>query len=339
MSAALRLAVVGCGDIAGYTAWFARLNPRIILAACCDRDTERANAFARRHRIGRHFTDYTEMLSAGGFNAVYLAVPHDLHLEMAREAIHLGLAVLLEKPLAARLSEGIQLADLVEASSARLAVNYQYRYDASCYALAAAVRAGELGRVLYARCNIPWHRGADYFASGAGWHALRARSGGGTLLTQASHFLDVLLWACASPARKAQGLIRNVSFQDARVEVEDLAMGSLELESGALIQVCSSMAANPEQNASIDVYGEKGTLHYATGLIPMLSSRGVRIRRAALPVRGLHALARSLEAFRRYAQGGQPHLVSAAEALKTLAAVDAFYRSAQSGRWEDVIIR
>ncbi len=336
MSAALRLAVVGCGDIAGFTAWFARANPRIRLAACCDRDLERAAAFARRHRIPRAYGEYSEMLAAGGLDAVYLAVPHDLHWPMAAEAIHRGLAVLLEKPLAARLAEGVELANLVETTSARLAVNYQYRYDAACYAMASAARAGEIGQVLYARCNLPWRRSADYFASGAGWHALRARSGGGTLLTQASHFIDLLLWACASPAVRAQGLTRNIRFRDAQVEVEDLAMGSIELQNGALIQVCSSMAANPERPATMDIYGENGTLHYTAGMIPMLKSSGASIHRAAPPVAGIHALARSLEAFRRCAQTGQPHLVTAAEALKTLAAVDAFYRSAASGQWEDV---
>ena len=121
-------------------------------------------------------------------------------------------------------------------------------------------------------------------------------------------------------------------------EVEDLAMGVVELESGALLQVCSSMVATPEQAASIEVYGELGSAFYRGGLLPRLEFRGVKPRRAAPPAPGIHALARSLEAFRRCAAGGAPHLVSAAEALITLASVDALYRSAASGVWEDVII-
>lgn len=339
MSGALRLGMVGCGDIAGFTAWFARLNPRIRIAACCDRDPARAEGFARRHHIPRWYTEYAEMLDAGGFEAVYLAVPHDLHLEMARAALERGLAVLLEKPLAARLADGAKLAALAGRPGARLAVNYQYRYDAACYALAKAVQSGTLGRVHYARCNVPWSRGGEYFAGGGGWHASRARSGGGTLLTQASHFLDVILWACCSPPARAQGLARNLLFPQEQVEVEDLAMGHLELADGTLIQVCSSMAARPEQKASIEVYAEKGTLIYTAGLLPVLKSRGVKIPRAAPPVGGVHALARSLEAFRRYALGGEPHLVGAGEALAPLAAVDALYRSAVSGTWEDVVWR
>ena len=334
MSASLRLAVVGCGDVAGYTAGFARLNRGIRLAACCDRDASQAERFARSHRIPHWFADFDELLAAEGFDALYLAVPHDLHLPMARAGLERGFAVLLEKPLAATLAEGIELARLAELPGARLAVNYQYRYDTGCFALAAAARQGALGKICYARCNIPWRRELDYFTRSAGWHASAVRAGGGTLLTQGSHFLDVLLWACASRPLRAQGLTRRMVFHE--VEVEDLAMGTVELESGALLQMCSSMVANPEQPATLEVYGELGSAFYRAGLLPRTEFRGVKPRRAAPPARGVHALARSLEAFRVFAQGGVPHLATAAESLTTLAAVEALYRAAGSGQWEDV---
>jgi UDP-N-acetyl-2-amino-2-deoxyglucuronate dehydrogenase len=336
MSATLRLAVVGCGDVAGYTAWFARLNPRIRLAACCDRDEVRAVTFARRHHVPAWYKEYADLLAAGGFEAVYLAVPHDLHLPLARQAIQAGLAVLLEKPLANGQLEGQTLAAEVAQYGARLAVNYQYRYDAACYALARVAQSGALGKIRYARCNVPWERQAAYFAGGASWHASRARSGGGTLLTQASHFLDVLLWACGSPALRAQGLTRNLAFGAQGVEVEDLAMGQVELQDGALIQLCSSMAVHPEQPATLELYGERGTLFYRAGWTPRLEARGLRVRLERPPAPGVHALARSLEAFRRYAQGGEPHLATADQALATLTVVDALYRAAQSGGWEPV---
>ena len=160
----------------------------------------------------------------------------------------------------------------------------------------------------------------------------RRSSRGGTLLTQGSHFLDVLLWACASRPVRAQGLTRRMVFDE--IEVEDLAMGTVELESGALLQVCSSMVANPEQPATLEVYGELGSAFYRAGLLPRLEFRGVKPRREAPPGRGIHALARSLEAFRVFAQGGAPHLATSAESLTTLAAVDALYRAAESGVWE-----
>lgn len=334
MSHRFSLAIVGCGDIGGYVATVARLTPGYRLAACCDRDAQVAESFARRHRIPVWHTDYTELLEAGGFEAVYLATPHDLHLPMARAALERGLAVLCEKPLAATLPQGIELARLAQAPGARLAVNYQYRFDNACYAIAQAARSGELGSLRYLRINLPWHREPAYYARSAGWHASLERAGGGTLLTVGSHFIDLAHWFCSSRTVRAQGITARVVFRD--VEVEDIALCTLELANGALVQVCSSMVATPERPATLELYAEKGTAIYRAGNRPRAEFLGVKPRRARLPVPGLHALQRSLTAFKRYAQGEEAQIVSAADALHALAAVDGVYRSAESGRWEAV---
>lgn len=327
---ALRLGIVGCGDISGYTAWFARLNRGIRMTACCDLDPQVAEKFARKFAIPTYYTDYGAMLAQASLDAVYLAVPHDLHRPMTETAIEAGLTVFLEKPLAATLEEGRALADFVERQDGRVAVNYQYRYDAACYGLVQAARSGALGRLLYARINVPWHRRTDYFRRSRAWHSSLARCGGGTLLTQGSHFLDVALWAAGSPAVSALGHIAQRRFQE--VEVEDLAFGIVELADGALIEISSSMSAATEQPATIELYGERATARYRDGLIPRLSFHGASVRPPRPPMRGLHALQRSLEAFRQFAVKGKAVLCPVPEALQTLAVVDAVYRAADRGQ-------
>ncbi len=107
----LHLGVVGCGEIARYMVWMARLIPEVRVVACCADRPERAAAFARRHRIPYACADLAEMLARPDIHAVYLAVPHDLHYPMALAAAEAGKAVFLEKPLAsiamARFSESI----------------------------------------------------------------------------------------------------------------------------------------------------------------------------------------------------------------------------------------
>jgi UDP-N-acetyl-2-amino-2-deoxyglucuronate dehydrogenase len=335
MSPPFRLAVVGCGDIAGYMGWFARLNRRIQLSACCDISPERAGSFARRFRIPRSFTDYSALLESGEIEAVYLAVPHHLHSSMICQAVERGVPVLVEKPLTRTLEEGLQVLALSEKLGVPVGVNYQYRYDPGCYALAHTVQTGELGRVLYARANLPWNRKADYFKKSP-WHASLAQSGGGTLLTQGSHLVDVLLWALGTKPLQVQAVITQALFKE--VEVEDLALGTIEFEGNLLAQVSSSMVASPEQALSLEVYGEKGTALYSDRPWPHTRFRGARVRRARPPVSGLHALGRSLEGFRRWVIEGQPYLIPAREALPTLAVVSAFYRSARSGVSENVNI-
>lgn len=335
MSSPLRLGIAGCGDIAGWMARLARLNRRVRLVACCDRALSRAEAFAARHRISRAFSGYDDMLRQGDLDAVYLAVPHDLHLDLTCAAVEAGLPVLLEKPLARTLAEGAEIVRRARAAGVPVGVNYQYRYDRGCYALACAARRGDLGRLYYGRCNVPWQRGADYFEQGP-WRGELARAGGGTLLTQASHALDVMLWAMDSPARAAAGMSARPGFPGA--EVETLALGTLELESGALIGVSSAMVARPEQAVTLELYGERGTALYGGRPLPHVRFRGVHPRRERPPARGVHALARSLEGFRAWVVEGRPYLTPAAEALPVLAAVAALYRAFESGRVEPVVM-
>lgn len=333
MSTPLRLAIVGCGEIARWMALFARLNRRIRLVACCDRTLDSAERFAARFRIPHAYADYQTLLQQETLDAIYLAVPHDLHFEMADAAIETGRHVLVEKPITRTLAEGQEIVRRAQAANVRLGVNYQYRYDRGCYALVMAAQRGDLGKLHYGRCHVPWHREAAYFEQGP-WRGEMARAGGGTLLTQGSHALDLLLWAFDSAPRAATGMTARPGFPE--VEVETVALGTVELENGALVQVSSSMVATPEQAVTLELYGERGTGLYSNRPFPHARFRGLRARRARPPVGGVHALQRSLEAFRAWVMEGQPYLTPAPEALPVLAAVDALYRSAQSGKKETI---
>ncbi len=335
----LDLAIAGCGDIATYTAGFARLGRGFRLVACCDPAAGRAAQFARRFRIPHVYAGIGEMLAAGTRpDALYLAVPHHLHRALALQAIAAGIPTLLEKPLAATLGDGLEIVRAAEAAGVKVGVNYQYRYDSGCYALARAAQSGSLGEIHYARCNLPWRRDAAYFAN-APWHAQLATAGGGTLLTQGSHLLDVALWALGGRPTAALGATRRRAFTE--VEVEDLALGIVEMAGGALVEICSSMVSRPEQGLSIEVYGSHGTARYSNRPWPHVRFFGVRPTRQIPPGRGVHALQRSLAGFRAWIAdetpaGPRPYLTPAQEALPVLAAVDAIYRSSRSGRREEL---
>ncbi|MFZ4615122.1 MAG: Gfo/Idh/MocA family protein [Rectinemataceae bacterium] len=330
----LRLGIVGCGDIAGFTALVSRLVPALRLAAACDHDPDRVASFARRHGIRATYTNYDEMLGSGNVDAVYLALPHDLHLPMACAAIAAGLPVLVEKPLARNLPEGRRLVAASEAANVKVGVNYQYRYDRACHALHGLLAEGTLGTVRHARINIPWHRERKYFEASP-WHRSISRAGGGTLITQGSHFLDVALWSIGKAPVSAMGYVASPGFDaDIDVEVDTLAAGIVETEGGALISISSSMVAAREGRVSVEVYGERGSAVYTNKPWPRLVvwAPGLRASRAPLP--GVHALQRSLAGFVGWVLTDRPYLVPASEALSVLAAVDGIYRSAASGKRE-----
>lgn len=349
----MRLAVVGCGDIGRNLSLVAKLNRRIRIVGCADTDLDRARRCAARGT--RLFTDYREMLEELRPDALYIGLPHDLHLEAVRTASSLGIDILSEKPVAEGLQPGLEAVALAEGAGVKYAVNYQYRYNGACNRLIRLAQSGVFGRIYSLRCNVPWHREEGYFES-ASWHASKARSGGGTLLTQASHALDVALCAAAygevcSAERterrwRASGAVRRMRFE--RAEVEDFAAATVELEGGPVIQLTSSMVSAVERSVTIELYGERanaicwtapiGRLRVsrskASPACDTLDSGSVAFRR--LDARGLHPFARSVEGFRRWVDGGPPHLCPGREALPVLAVVEAIYRSAESGKLEMV---
>ena len=328
----LNLGIVGCGDIAGYTALISKLVSQVQISACCDVNAKRVEAFAKRQRIPQTYTDHIEMLEKADLDAVYLAVPHNLHYEMILSAVEAGKPVFVEKPVTRTLSEGIKLVETV--TDQKIGVNYQYRYDSGCYALGRAVQTRVLGKVHSIRINIPWHRTQSYF-DGAAWHKTIAQAGGGTLITQGSHFLDVALWALEEKPVSAMGYMGNPGFD---VEVDTLAHGIVETEGGVLISITSSMVAASEQAVTIEVYGERGTALYKDLPLPSVKFVGVKVRKERPPEWGVHALQRSLAGFANWVLTDKPYLIPAHETLPVLAAVDGIYRSAESGKRESINI-
>ncbi len=182
------------------------------------------------------------------------------------------------------------------------------------------------------RVNIPWHREQPYF-DGAPWHKTIAQAGGGTLITQGSHFLDIALWALNERSVSAMGYAKTPCFD---VEVDTLTHGIVETENGTLISVTSSMVAANEQRVTIEAYGETGTAIYTDRPFPRVKFSGVKIQKQRPPEWGVHALQRSLAGFAKWSLDDKPFLTPAASTLPVLAAVDAIYRSAGTGRRSNV---
>ncbi len=322
------LAIIGCGEIAQYTALFGKLSRRIQMTTACDVDLVRAEGLAKRFGIPQTESDFTKVL-ASDVDAVYLAVPHYLHFEMIKAAIEAKKAVFVEKPVTRTYSEAVEISRLAKLARVKVAVNYQYRYDNGCYALARAIQSGKLGKIFSVRINVPWHRRQDYFEKSA-WHKNISSAGGGTLITQGSHFLDIALWALGSQPIAAVGVTKQSKFKN--VEVEDLAQGIVEMSDGALLQISTTMASASEQAVTIEVYGDIGTGVYSNKPWPNVKFIGVNIRRQLPPIWGVHALQRSLEAFGSWVQNGEPPLCPVQESLVTLSVVEAIYQSARTGQ-------
>lgn len=322
----VKIAIIGCGDIAKSMLLIFKLTRGFEVADLCDVNIDRLHKQGKRFKKAGLYTDFIEMLEKTTADAVYLAVPHNLHYPMMRKAISCNKHILCEKPITIKNKNAQEIVGAAEKAGLIIAVNYQYRYDSNCYRLVKAVHNGDLGRINFIRCIVPWSRNAGYFKA-APWHASKEKSGGGTLITQGSHLLDIILWMNDCGIRKAEGVCRQLKFKD--VEVEDFCFADLEMENGVPVQFLSTMAAPVEGAIRLEVFGELGYGEYTKKLGSRVRFYGVRPPCYRYGNLAIHAVQKGARDFRDAVLFGKEHLCPGKEAVKTLKAVNFIYENTE----------
>ena len=318
----IKIAVVGCGDIAKAMLIIFKLTCGIKVVDLCDINEVRLKKQGKLFKSAGQHTDYKEMFEKTKADAVYLAVPHNLHYPIMKAAITNNLHMLCEKPITIKNENAIKIVEAAEEAGLKIAVNYQYRYDSNCYKLVKAVQKGDLGKINFIRCIVPWKRNQGYFDA-APWHAVKEKSGGGTLITQGSHLLDIILWMCNSGVRKASGVCKQLKFKN--VEVEDFCFAELELDNEVPVQFLSTMAAPVEGKIVLEVFGDRGYGLYTKKLGSHVRFSGIKPPRYNYGYPAVHAVQKGVRDFRDYILTGKEHLCSGREAIKVLKAVNFIY--------------
>ena len=217
----MRAAVIGCGVIAPmHVGSIAAAGGEVV--QLCDIDTDKAARLRAAHCPGAEITaDFDETLSRNP-DVVHICTPHYLHAGMAEAALRRGINVFVEKPLCISVAELERISEAAARSSAQLGVCFQNRFTpaaAEAKRLAASVTAGY--------CSVQWKRDAAYYAS-AGWRGKKATEGGGVLINQAIHTLDLLLWLIGEP-RFVTANVSNRTHAGV-IDVEDTAEGLIEFD-------------------------------------------------------------------------------------------------------------
>ena len=195
------------------------------------------------------------LLNDSRLQAVIITTPPSSHAELALKAARAGKHVLLEKPLDVTFRQAREIVEAVEAAGRTLGVVFQYRFRESTMMLSELLRAGELGDLLSVSCNVRWWRPAEYYAKPPG-RGMLARDGGGVLLTQSIHTLDVLL-DLVGPVRTVFARCRTSPLRD--IDTEDIASASVEYACGAIGVVDATTVAYPGFTERIDIAGSKGS--------------------------------------------------------------------------------
>lgn len=216
----IRVGIVGCGSIAQVHAWAVDQLQGCELVAVCDIEVERAEQLGEKYGISKDcvFQSYEAMLDSGLVNAVHICAPHYLHVPMAIEALKRQIAVFMEKPVAISAEQWGELKEAVAKSQARFGVCFQNRYNVSTGKLDEVVATGKLGNVTGGRAFVTWRRDKEYY-QGNPWKGKWATEGGGVLINQSIHTLDLLLRYLGKPIR-VEAALSNHHTADV-IEVED----------------------------------------------------------------------------------------------------------------------
>ncbi len=299
------------------------------------RDQAKAQAFGAEVGAARVFGSLDEVLADEAVGFVILATPPDARLEMIQALATAGIAVLSEKPLERNYQRAAHLVEVCDAAAVPFGVMLQHRMRPAAQALLARVQAGDLGEIGSVELRVPWWRDQTYYdAPGRGTYA---RDGGGVLITQAIHAIDMMLQLCG-PVAEVQGLIATTPLH--RLEAEDFASASLRFRSGAVGSLMATTTQFPGESEEITLNGVKGSATLSAGAL-RYTFRDGRVEQdggsggsggGADPMAFTHDWHQAvIEDFAQAVAQERAPLVSARSALPAQRLIDAISRAARMG--------
>ena len=339
-------ALVGCGMIAEYHARAIAEIPGARVVAAYSRSA--ANGAKIAAIAGGDlpiFDDLDAMLAHPGVDVVTVCTPSGAHLDPAVAAARAGKHVVVEKPLEITLPRCDAIIRACDEAGVRLCTIFPSRFGAANRSLKAALEAGRFGRLTLGDTHVKWWRTQAYYDSG-GWRGTWDLDGGGALMNQAIHNVDLLVWLMGEVA-SVQAIAATLVHD--RIEVEDTAVAALRFRSGALGVIEATTGAFPGLLKRTEIHGERGSARVeqddltlwsfaepAPGDDAILASLTGPVGGAAgaSDPRGInHAGHRDqLADFLRAIDSGTPAAVDGREGRRSVEVIRAIYASARSGR-------
>ncbi|HZA71598.1 MAG TPA: Gfo/Idh/MocA family oxidoreductase [Propionibacteriaceae bacterium] len=251
-----RFVLVGAGVIGKqHSQVVTELADRIDLVAVVDVHPDRAEKVAAEHGAAT-FASLTQALTEVDTDVVSICTPTGTHGPLAIEALRAGRHVIIEKPAEITLAKTDEIIAAQREAGTLVAVISQHRFDRSTEIAVAAIERGALGRLTSGIASIDWWRGQSYYDSGD-WRGTWELDGGGALMNQGVHTVDLLV---ATLGRPVEVFAYTGTLAHQRIEVEDVAVGVVRFESGALGVLHATTAAYPGLSARLQVHGDKGSV-------------------------------------------------------------------------------
>ncbi len=249
----IKTALVGCGKVGHLHAAALRDLPESEFVAVCARTPEKARAFAEKYHV-TPFNDVREMIAKSGAEAIFVCTPHPEHAAPTIAAAQLGVHALVEKPLASSLADCDAMLSAARANNTIIGTVCQRRFYPPAQRIRRAIDDGKIGKPVLGTATMFGWRDEVYYKSDP-WRGSWKHEGGGVLVNQAPHQLDMLIWFLGE-IDEVFGYWANVNHP--YIEVEDTAIAVVRFKNGALGNIIVSNSQNPAINCRVSVHGANG---------------------------------------------------------------------------------
>lgn len=266
----VRIGIIGCGKVAHLHAKAVKQSKNGLLVAAYSRTLEKAESFAGRYDI-MPYNSIEAMLEAEKIEAAIVCTPHPFHADSVVKIANLGVHCLVEKPLASSLQDCDLMIRACQKNNVKLGVISQRRFYQPIQRVRDAILAGKIGDPVLATVTLLGWRNREYYESDA-WRGTWEMEGGGVLVNQAPHQLDILLWLMGE-IDEVYGTWANLNHP--YIEVEDTALAIIKFKSAALGNMILSNAQKPGLYTNIHIHGANG------------ASVGVQIEKGAMFIAGV----------------------------------------------------
>ncbi|MFI3115441.1 MAG: Gfo/Idh/MocA family oxidoreductase [Clostridia bacterium] len=250
----LRFGVVGCGAIGKLQADVIEQIENAKLVAVCSATEKSAKELATTHSCDWH-TDYAEMLEREDIDIVAICTPSGLHYEQTIQAGKAKKHVICEKPIDIEVAKAEEMTRVCKENGVTFSVIFQHRFDGSTVAVRKAIEEGHLGKLLWGSSRSILYRDANYYSTP--WRGTWEYDGGGVLINQAIHTIDLLL-EFFGPVKSVSAKCRRLLHHE--IEAEDTAVASIEFANGCLGSIEASTACYPGIYSELSLFGEKGSV-------------------------------------------------------------------------------
>ncbi len=343
MTKPFRIGFIGAGGIAQTHMKYLKMLSGVEIVAAADISKAALKRSKEQFDIAKTFSDYKAMLKESPeIEAVSICTPNGLHAENTIAALQAGKHVLVEKPMAMNAKEGQRMLDAAKKSGKQLVVGFQHRFDPKSKMIRDQIAAGELGKIVYVRAQALRRRGIPSW----GVFGRKDLQGGGPMIDIGVHILEMAHYLIGSPRpisatgntftyfgnKKPEALAPWGAWDHKTYTVEDLAVGMIRFDSGAMLTIESSFAAHIEKDVwNVTIMGEKGGASWESASI-FSDRNGYMTNSTATYVGTTDHFEYKMKHFVEVCRDNRPNEVPGEHGLMVQKMLDGVYASAEKGR-------